>query len=81
LVEARAVACAYVAFEVVHLVGDGVEDGAAGVEFCDLSFDLFRCALDKHLAEDAGGALLGWDGDAAARPGERARRCVDGQGE
>ena len=63
------------------LVGDGVENGPAGIEFRDLRFDLFGAALNEHLAEDAGGALFRRDGDAVAGPGEGARPCVDGQRE
>ena len=74
LVEPRAVGGAHAALEVADLVGDGVENGPAGIEFRDLRFDLFGAALNEHLAEDAGGALFRRDGDAVAGPGEGARR-------
>ena len=63
------------------LVGYGIENGPAGIEFRDLGFDLFGAALNEHLAEHAGGALFRRDGDAVTGPGEGARPGVDGQGQ
>jgi hypothetical protein len=41
-----------------------------GIEFGNLGFYLLRAALNEHLPEYGGGALLRWNGDAVAGPGE-----------
>src|ERR1700746_268603 len=54
---ARSGAPAFAA-EVVDLIGDRVENGAAGVQFRHLGLDLLRAALNEHLTKDAGCALF-----------------------
>ena len=81
LVETAAVARADVAFELLRLVGDRVEDAASGVEPVDLRLDLLGRALQEELVENVGRLLFRRDGDAGARPREAAGRAVDGERE
>src|SRR5436309_506852 len=67
--------------QATDLIGYGIENRPARIEFRDLCFDLFGAALNEHLAEHAGGALFRRNGDAVTRPGERPRPGINGQGE
>ena len=73
LVQPAAVARAEIALQRTGLIGDGVQDAAAGIETANLGGDFLRRTLDEELAKDFGGFFLG-----NARKGRETQIGADG---
>src|SRR5687767_2746544 len=81
LVQSVAITRAHITLQILHLIGNGIEDAASGVEFLHLRLDLRRSALQEKLFEDRGRFIFRRNGHACARPRKTAAARVDTKSE